>query len=117
MPNTFGTRIRTTTLLLNKPSVLLSLDQNHPKTWLPVEAIPTIVEEQIRFLEACDLDGTEYFGMQSVSPVRTSGMLNEGRDELIRSLKSALTHFPEHQLDESIRWFAPNIRLNTTHMM
>lgn len=73
-----------------------------------------IIDEQIRFLEKADMKDTIYFSMQSVNPIRINGNLPEDRDYLIEELEGGRSRFPEHQLNEPIRWFPPKIQLNAS---
>lgn len=76
-----------------------------------------IAEEQIRFIGKTDLEDTFYFGMQSVNPIRTNGLLDADKEPLIQSLKSGLDHFTEQQQNEPIRWFPPKVQLNASRTM
>lgn len=76
-----------------------------------------IIDEQIRVLEKSDLKNTIYFGMQSVNPIRTNGTLNADKEYLIKELENGRNHFPEHQLNEPIRWFPPKVKLNASRTM
>ena len=62
-----------------------------------------IIEEEVAFLRATELEDTFFFGMHELNPVRVNGNLPEDRDFLAAELEAGIGRFPADQLDAQIR--------------
>lgn len=62
-----------------------------------------IIQEEIAFLRATELEDTFFFGMHELNPVRVNGNLPQDRDFLAAELEAGIDRFPVDQLDAQIR--------------
>ena len=62
-----------------------------------------IIEEEVAFLRATELDDTFFFGMHELNPIRVNGALPQDRDFLASELEAGMDRFPTHQLNAEVR--------------